>query len=179
MFNVLVCGTPGTGKSTLVDLLKNKLKDEHKFNYVNLSKFAIENSCTCGYDETLASHDIDEDKLLDKLKPILETNKHNIVEAIEPDFLPSDLFHLVFVCRTNNTILYDRLSARGYSETKISENVTSEIFQQILDEAREFYNRDQSMVIELLNDHDQDLNKNVQTMLNEIGNRLNLTNVVK
>ena len=35
--------------------------------------------------------------------------------------------------------LYDRLKARGYSEKKITKNVECEIFQAIVEEARDSY----------------------------------------
>lgn len=169
MFNVMLCGTPGTGKSTLVERIKSDL-DEHQFSYINISKFALANECTSNFDEKLESHEIDEDKLLEKLRPILEANKRNIVEAIEPDLLPADLFNLAFVCRTDNTILYDRLKRRNYSEAKISENVSAEIFQVIADEAREAF--DHSQVIELVNEHEEDLNKNARLIVDNIRQRL-------
>lgn len=167
MFNVLVCGTPGTGKSTLVERIKKDL-EEYKFSFINLSKFALENDCTCGYDDKLASHEIDEEKLLEKLEPVMEANKRNIIEAIEPDLLPAEMFHLVFVCRTDNTILYDRLKERNYNETKISENVSAEIFQVISDDARETFQSVPTMVIELVNEHTEDLVKNAKVMVENI-----------
>jgi len=55
------------------------------------------------------------------------------------DLFPERYFDLVLVLRTNTEILFDRLTARGYSEKKRSENMQAEIMQVILDEAREAY----------------------------------------
>ena len=52
---------------------------------------------------------------------------------------PERWFDLVLVLRCSNTLLYDRLQARQYSGRKLEENVQAEIFQTILDEARESY----------------------------------------
>ena len=52
---------------------------------------------------------------------------------------PERWFDLVLVLRCNNTILYDRLQSRQYSGRKLEENVQAEIFQTILDEAKESY----------------------------------------
>ena len=41
-------------------------------------------------------------------------------------------FDVVVCLRTDNTVLYDRLQARGYAQNKITENVTCEIMQVIL-----------------------------------------------
>lgn len=48
-------------------------------------------------------------------------------------------FDLVLVLQTDNTILYDRLEKRGYDQEKVQENVTCEIMQVVLEEARDSY----------------------------------------
>lgn len=40
--NIIVTGTPGCGKSSTCELLKNKLKD---YKYYNISDFAKDNDC--------------------------------------------------------------------------------------------------------------------------------------
>ena len=52
---------------------------------------------------------------------------------------PERWFDLVLVVRCNNTLLWDRLQARGYTGRKLEENLQAEIFQTILDEAKESY----------------------------------------
>lgn len=63
----------------------------------------------------------------------------NIVEYHSCDFFPERWFDAVFVIQCNNTILYDRLQERGYNQTKIKENIECEIFQMVLNEAKESY----------------------------------------
>lgn len=55
------------------------------------------------------------------------------------DFFPERWFDFVIVLRCNNTILYDRLKARDYSEKKIRNNLECEIFNILLEEAVESY----------------------------------------
>ena len=55
---------------------------------------------------------------------------------------PERWFDLVLVVRCNNTLLWDRLQARGYTGRKLEENLQAEIFQTILDEAKESYRQD-------------------------------------
>lgn len=55
------------------------------------------------------------------------------------DFFPERWFDFVIVLRCNNTLLYDRLAARGYNDRKIRENVECEIFGSLLEEARDSY----------------------------------------
>jgi adenylate kinase len=63
------------------------------------------------------------------------------------DLFPERWFDLVLVLRCDTATLFDRLTARGYSERKRSENVTAEIMNVALEEAREAY--DPQIVIEV------------------------------
>lgn len=85
-----------------------------------------------------------------------------IVDYHGADFFPERWFDIVFVLRTNNTILYDRLVARGYEGKKLGDNIDCEIFQTILEEAKESY-KDQ-IVHELQNDTTEQLHSNVNTI---------------
>lgn len=161
--NILICGTPGTGKSSLIDMVKPKLGE---FNFVNISKFAIDNNCIEEYDEALSTQVMDEDKLNESLEPVVRENRFNLVESIHPDVLSPSLFDWVFVCRTDNTKLHDRLSSRGYSESKLKNNVEAEIFQLILDEARDAFK--DSVLTQLVNDEPADLDKNAKIILDRI-----------
>lgn len=166
-FNIVIAGTPGTGKSTLADRLKDSLPE---FQLVNLSKFALENGCASEFDPLLKSHIMDEDKLMDLLGPVLKENQRNIIECIHADIFSQSEVDFVFVCRTDNTVLYDRLKARGYDDVKCSNNVEAEIFQMILDDTLECFG--QSRVIELHNNEESDLDKNVKTILEVIKHKL-------
>lgn len=162
--NVIICGTPGTGKSTLVDKIKPFLSSH---DFINLSKFAIDNGCISFYDERLETSVIDEEILIDKLETVLaKSPRPAIIECIHGDMLPEEWVHQVFVCQTNNTILYDRLSERNYSEFKLTKNIEAEIFESSLSEAHETF--DSKIVTALKNDDMTDLEKNVETILNKI-----------
>ena len=65
--------------------------------------------------------------------------------------------------RTNNTLLYDRLKSRGYKEAKVEENLQCEIFQTILDEAKESYREE--LVHELVSDSQEDLESNADRIV--------------
>lgn len=163
MYTVVICGTPGTGKTSLIEKIRPELEE---FHFINLSKFAIEHECIEEYDDKLDTQVIDEDKLLDQLESELKEKKLNVIECIHPDMLTNDLISQVFVCRTNNTLLYDRLKERNYNDDKISNNVQAEIFQTILDEARAVC--EESMLIELENNQLDDLDKNAKLVVARI-----------
>lgn len=81
---------------------------------------------------------LDEDKLMDGMEEAM-CNGGNIVDYHSCEFFPERWFDIVFVLRTDNTTLYDRLKSRGYSGKKLEDNIDCEIFQTILEEARASY----------------------------------------
>ena len=72
----------------------------------------------------------------------------------------------MFVIRCNNTLLYDRLKARNYSEPKITANIECEIFNTIGEEAVEWFGPE--AVHQLTNETDEQLTTNCQTILDWI-----------
>ncbi|XP_075215011.1 adenylate kinase isoenzyme 6 [Lycorma delicatula] len=156
--NILITGTPGVGKSTLCDELAKRTG----FEWLEVSKIAKQCDCLESYDEKYECHVLDEDKLLDELEGRM-VQGGKIVDYHGCDFFPERWFDIVFVLRTNNTILYDRLIERSYSPKKLEENVQCEIFQMLLDEARESYKSE--IVHELQSDTDDDMGSNIGRIL--------------
>jgi len=173
--NILITGTPGVGKSNLCRALLEE--DPEGIQWINIGTFAKENNFLGDYDETYQCHELDEDKIIDELESTmdraLESNEkpmsNNItrlsrtvlIDHQVTDFFPERWFDIVFVLRTDNTILYDRLGekGRGYSGKKLEDNLDCEIFQTILDEAKESY--PEEIVHELPSNTDEDLKQNV------------------
>lgn len=165
--NILICGTPGTGKSTIASRVNESIRAS---NYIILSRYAIQKDCVDGFDENLNTHIINEDKLLGLITPMLDSNKLNLIESIHGDIIPSSLIDWTFVCQTDNTILYDRLKERGYDELKIRNNVEAEIFQTVLEEVREFHEVSKYTI--LINNTKSDLEENIETARNKINELL-------
>lgn len=165
--NILITGTPGTGKTTLCEYLISNLPSTFKtFDVTNLIK---EHNLHTGYDKEFQSYIFDDDKVVDYLED--EFKKHpggNIVDFHTCDFFPERWFDLVVVLRTDNTILYKRLEKRGYPQKKITENVECEIMQVLLDEARESYK--ENIIVELHNNSVSDMENNAKKILNWIKN---------
>ncbi len=99
---------------------------------------------------------------MDELEPSLSAGGV-LLEHHTTAFFPERWFDLVLVLRTDNTHLYDRLVKRGYTREKIEENVTAEIMQVVLDEARECY--PESIVHELSSGTVDDLEGNVSRVV--------------
>ena len=66
----------------------------------------------------------------------------------------------------NNTILYDRLKARGNSEKKISENIECEIMEVTADDIKEAFHAEK--ILELKSEKNEDMEKNLDTVVNAI-----------
>lgn len=115
----------------------------------------------------------------------------NIVDYHGCDFFPERWFDRVVVLQTENSVLFDRLSRRyayiiwassynlkflvthditclyclfnrGYTGSKLSNNIECEIFQVLLEEARESYPED--IVVALKNDTVDEMNANIATL---------------
>lgn len=86
----------------------------------------------------------------------------NIVDHHGCDFFPERWFDRVVVLQTENSLLYDRLARRGYTGSKLSNNIECEIFQVLLEEAKESYQEE--IVVALRSDSIDDLNNNVSTL---------------
>ncbi|XP_070164289.1 adenylate kinase isoenzyme 6 isoform X1 [Polyergus mexicanus] len=135
--NILVTGTPGVGKS----LMSHMLSEKTELEWLDVSKLAIENECVTEYDNVYHCNMLDEEKLLDGMENLMNEGG-KIVDYHSVDFFPERWFDIVLVLRTDNTILYDRLKERGYCGKKLEDNITCEIFQTILEEARSSYRKE-------------------------------------
>lgn len=155
--NVLITGTPGTGKSSLAERVAAAVEG---FKRIDVSQLAKEQDMLEEFDEELDTHVIDEDKVLDHME------EHGlggdaggvVVDYHGCDLFPERWFDLVVVLTCDNAVLYDRLQRRGYSEKKIRGNVECEIFQTLVEEAKDSY--DESIVKVCASDTVEDLEEN-------------------
>ncbi|KAH1191736.1 Adenylate kinase isoenzyme 6 [Glycine max] len=85
----------------------------------------------------------------------------NIVDYHGCDFFPERWFDSVVVLQTDNTIL-------GYKDSKLSNNIECEIFQVLLEEAKESYSEEK--VIAMKSDNIEDISRNVATLTDWVRN---------
>ncbi|KAL8440171.1 hypothetical protein Efla_003536 [Eimeria flavescens] len=109
-----------------------QLAEELEFTYLNVAKLISEESLFQEWDDELKCSIFDEERVADRLEELLAPETH---------------------------VLYDRLAARHYEAAKIQENVQSEIFQVLLDEATETFGEEK--VIEMQSNNMQDLTANL------------------
>ncbi len=109
--NVLVTGTPGTGKTSLCELVVQRFP---LYTHVNVGEVVKAKGLHTGVDATFGAYMIDEaneDKIVDELEAVMAEGCV-LLEHHSVDFFPERWFDLVLVLRTDNTVLFDRLTKR-------------------------------------------------------------------
>ncbi|KAI5310398.1 factor activating pos9 [Ascosphaera atra] len=154
--NIIVTGTPGVGKTVHCE----QLVQETGLRHISVNQVVKDRNCHEGWDDELKTWIVDEDKLLDAIEDDIQAGGC-IIDWHSCEAFPQSWIDLVVVLQCPNTALhYDRLSSRNYPEKKLQENIDAEIFQVLLEEAREAY--DEEIVIALNSETDEDIESNCQ-----------------
>ncbi|RAO68549.1 uncharacterized protein BHQ10_004561 [Talaromyces amestolkiae] len=152
--NIIITGTPGVGKT----IHSEQVAQDTGLQHMSINDIAKQRDCYDGYDEERLSWIIDEDKLLDAIEDDV-TKGGYIIDWHACDLFPKSWIDLVVVLRCPSTaVYYDRLSSRGYTESKVDENMDAEIFGLLLEEAKEAY--DEEIVIELTSENSDEIESN-------------------
>lgn len=130
--------------------------------HINVGNLVKEKGLHDGFDEKFQSYYIDEDKVCDELE-ILVKDGDCVVDYHGCDFFPERWFDLIVVLETDNSVLYPRLEARGYSAEKISENISCEVFGIVKEEALNAYPPER--VVCLRSETVDDIESNVERIL--------------
>ncbi|CAJ1031870.1 conserved hypothetical protein [Leishmania braziliensis MHOM/BR/75/M2904] len=144
--NILITGTPGTGKTSMAEMLAAELGG---FQHVEVGKLIQQNHFYTEYDKELDTHIIqekDEDRLLDFMEPIMVREGNHVVDYHSSELFPERWFHIVVVLHTSTEVLFERLTKRKYSEAKRTENMEAEIQCICEEEARDSY-RDEIILV--------------------------------
>lgn len=155
--NILITGTPGTGKTSTARLLA----DATQLRHINVGDLVREKELHNGWDEEYESYIVNEDKLCDELEARMSAGG-NIVDYHSCDLFPERWFDLVVVLQTDNSVLHERLTSRGYGGKKLEGNMECEIMQVLLEEARESYKEE--IVMPLASNSIEDLDHNVERL---------------
>ncbi|XP_057782701.1 adenylate kinase isoenzyme 6 homolog [Salvia miltiorrhiza] len=161
--NILITGTPGTGKTTT----SAALAEAANLRHINVGDLVKEKSLHDGWDDEFDCYVINEDLVCDELEDVMEQGG-NIVDHHGCDFFPERWFDHVVVLQTDNSVLYDRLAKRGYTGKKLSNNVECEIFQVMLEEAKDSY--PENIVVALRSDCVEDIDRNISTLTDWVTN---------
>ncbi|KAH0628054.1 hypothetical protein JD844_008728, partial [Phrynosoma platyrhinos] len=115
-----------------------------------------------GFDEEYECPILDEDRVIDEMEDKM-CDGGVIVDYHSCDFFPERWFNIVFVLRTENSFLYDRLESRGYKGKKLQDNIQCEIFQTIYEEAMSSYNEE--IVHQLTSNTPEDMERNLDQII--------------
>jgi adenylate kinase len=111
MPNILITGTPGTGKTTLAAAI---VAAHPHMRHIELSKVIAEQELHEGRDEHFDTLIFDDDKVVDYLEDVMDIHKHRntIIDFHTTDFFPERWFDLVIVLRTSAGIHFERLQEK-------------------------------------------------------------------
>lgn len=176
--NIIITGTPGVGKTTTctqILALASQSTPPLNLQHLSINDLVKTRSAHSGYDEQLQTLIVDEDKLMDEVEKEIEDGAGNggwIIDWHSTEGFAIRWVDLVVVLRCEETsILYDRLSSRGYKDEKVQENMDAEIFGVVAEEAREGWT-EEGQVVELKSTEAEDIEENAERILQWVKNWL-------
>ncbi|RVX69514.1 hypothetical protein B0A52_06578 [Exophiala mesophila] len=168
--NIIVTGTPGVGKTTTITQLLSLAQEEPQplhLKHLSINDIVKDRQAHTGFDEELQTLIVDEEKLMDEVEKEIEDGAGSggwIIDWHSTDGFAVRWVDLVVVLRCEETsVLFDRLSARGYKDAKVQENMDAEIFGVIAEEAKEGWGEDGS-VVELQSIKAEDIEQNAASI---------------
>ena len=139
---IAITGTPGTGKTTIAQLLETK-----GFIVYNLKDVAIQNKFIDGYDEDRDSIIVNIEKLDRYIRKL--DQKLVFIEGHLSHLLTSVRYIVILRCHPRE--LRKRLDNKGWNKKKVLENIQAEILDIILGESIEIHPRDYLFEIDTTN----------------------------
>tara|TARA_B100001540_G_scaffold16420_1_gene13976 strand:+ start:18 stop:572 length:555 start_codon:yes stop_codon:yes gene_type:complete len=157
--NLIITGNPGVGKHTIVNLLQEK---KGSFKILDISKFAIENGLGEKVEDGI---EVDTVKLTNEIKKVV-LEETLIVGHLAPYVFDESMIDLVIVLRKNPYDLVEIYKERKYQDSKIKENVGSEILGVIVNDALKSFGKEKTFEVDTTK-------KTPEWVLNEVNEIIN------
>lgn len=131
----IVSGAVGTGKTTVAKAMSKYFN----YKYIDVSKLIKTNNLSDGYDKEKECEIVDELKLSNFLVKLIDSfdGVGLVIDSHMSQYLPYEKVDLCVITKCELKVLRDRLNERGYSESKIKDNLEAEIFNICFEEAKE------------------------------------------
>ncbi len=120
---LLITGTPGTGKSTVAEILKTKIGA----SLVGVNELVEDKHIYTGIDEDRGYKIVDLDAMCLELNRVVENSKDGEILIVEGHL--SHYFEggdLVIVLRAKPSVLRERLKTKGWTNSQLQENIEAE-----------------------------------------------------
>jgi adenylate kinase len=151
---VAISGTPGTGKTTVSNLLKNQ-----GYFIVYLNELAVAKGFVTGIDVKRNSKIININGLNDYIEEVYDTNDIVFFEGHASHLL--SIVDYIIILRCHPRKLKNRLKRKGWLQQKIKENIEAEALDVILCEAYELHSENKIFEIDTSN-------KSIKSVLSSI-----------
>lgn len=139
---IALTGTPGTGKTTVCEFIKEHSKYRDKYRIIDLHKLILDEKLYTGRDEDRDTYIADMEHLRERVAELIKqtpVGMDTIIEGHISHYLPADV---IIVLRAAPVALRKRLGKRReYSFEKVKENSDAEALDVILVESVETNDR--------------------------------------
>jgi len=129
---IVISGTPGTGKTELMETVCSAIRAL----CVNAGELAVKEGLVTAYDFLRDTYVVDEEALKKRLIELSEREEVVIIESVDPCVLREMTDLLVVTECSDLRALENRLRSRGWSELKIAENLEAEALGIVEESAR-------------------------------------------
>lgn len=166
---IVICGTPGTGKTTLGDFL-----EQAGYEVIHLTDFVRNNQLYTHYDKDFDSYVIDEQEMIKRVleikERVIESGKKGgrlVVEGVGATLLPKEEIELCIILTCDPAVIQKRLRAKKYPPLKIEQNIDAENLSVILGDAIERYGREKCVQIDTTELSPEELYQKVKKIINK------------